>query len=546
MEWELRHRLGQPFALKDYLGRFGEDDLVREAFGAVGTVLYVPGIGPEQLPHVPAYEILEKLGEGGQGIVYKARETATGRLVAVKLVMNAELERWGRLRKVAAGLNHPHLVPIEDFVEHGAKRYIVMPLVGSGDLYQRRGEFMLAKTGLSQEEVKKRCLKVAALLEKVARAVLHLHRHDILHRDLKLKNILFDERGEPRVADIGLARRIDESQVHTSSDKIVGTFRSMAPEQMAPHGEEGCPHHRAADVWSLGAILFELIVGHPPYAKDNPEPLVLFRRKTSGQDPTPPSTDLGDRASLVKDLESICMQCLKSEPSERCSGEEFAAALRRYLNREIPPGKTLREKLRPWADLVRRKFEEYRNPHYLARWRPYFLREAATSFVCHVGMFLLVGLHPVGVWLWLWFLALDTGAGFLIWRRLLFGAHDHSPMEQLVAQFWVGADLAAVVLFSVFCPLLGKADAESIGRFYAAYAVLRGLIFFIEGRTCWGRCYLVSLSFFAAAILMGIVPRYAPLLYALLYSGWFIWHAFTGRGGAPGVPVQSFQKTATP
>src|SRR5262249_38729975 len=147
--------------------------------------------------------------------------------------------------------------------------------------------------------------------------------------------------------------------------------------------------------------------------------------------------------------------------------------------------------------------------------------------VCHVGMFFLAGLHPAGVWLWLWFLALDTGAGFLIWRQLLFGGDGLSRMEQLVAQFWVGADLAAVVLFSMFCPFLGTACSESIGRFYAAYAVVRGLIFFIEGRTCWGRLYLVSLGFVAAALLMGVVPRFAPLLYAPLYSGWFIWHAFS-------------------
>jgi hypothetical protein len=111
-------------------------------------------------------------------------------------------------------------------------------------------------------------------------------------------------------------------------------------------------------------------------------------------------------------------------------------------------------------------------------------------------------------------------------------------MERTVTQLWVGADLAAVVLLALFCPFVAGASPEEIGRFYAAYAVLRGLVFLVEGGVCWGRLYLAGLAFWAAAVVMRLVPAYAPLIHAATYSGCSVWMSFQDWRGQPVAPVR--------
>src|SRR5262249_27967826 len=155
------------------------------------------------------------------------------------------------------------------------------------------------------------------------------------------------------------------SQVHTLSCEIVGTLQYMAPEQMVPQGQGSRPLTVAADVWSVGAILYELLAGHPPYMENNPNVIELLQRKGSGLAPVPPSVLLGGRAHFDRDLEWICLRCLQREPSERFSAEELAAALRRYLNREVVgPRETPWEKLRRWMRRVDDRAADYQDPDY--------------------------------------------------------------------------------------------------------------------------------------------------------------------------------------
>jgi serine/threonine-protein kinase len=506
-----------------YLGRVPEaarpalERYLREAEQGLRT--------PVPLSDLSGYELLKMIGEGAMGVVYRAREVATGRLVAVKIISHAELARVRRLRaifelegEVVARLRHPNIVPVEKLGEHDGQHYLVMPLVEGQNLKQRRAEFLLACPEGTAAGVVGRAARIAALLEKVARAVHHLHRHGVLHRDLKPSNILLDKDGEPLVCDFGLARRFEESEELTLTTQMIGTPAYMAPEQMEWDSALRRPLTVAADVWALGAVLYELLTGRPPFVADNPGLAELMRRKREHAGPDAPS------ALPDSDLEWICLKCLRREPAERFgSAEELADALRRYQDRKrVRPVETAGQRVRRWLGPVARPPVD---PDYIDRWRTCLRVEAATSFVAQAGMFALTLLRPAGMWLWLWFLLTDMALGWLVWWPLQL-RRRLSSMEQNLVQLWSAVDVAVVVLLALFCPFLEPATPEAVARFYMAYAVLRGLIYVIEGRMCWGRLYLVGPVFYAVAVVMRFLPEYAPLLHGATYSSWFIWLSF--------------------
>ena len=205
-----------------------------------------------RIRYIGDYELLEEIARGGMGVVYKARQVSLNRIVAVKMILKGELataadvHRFRQEAQAAANLDHPNIVPIYEVSEHEGQQYFSMKLVGPG---KRRAEQGLPETG-----------RVVAL---VARAVHHAHQRGIMHRDLKPSNVLFDEKGEPCVADFGLAKHIAGEQASelTRSGAIVGTPSYMAPEQA--RAEKVLT--TAVDVYSLGAILYEWTTGQPPF-----------------------------------------------------------------------------------------------------------------------------------------------------------------------------------------------------------------------------------------------------------------------------------------
>jgi serine/threonine protein kinase len=257
------------------------------------------------LPEVPGLLLEEEIGRGGMGVVYRARRTEDGRTVALKLIPGAEHARWSRWLAELADLRHPNLVSLEAFGTHAGLHFVVMPLVSGGDLKERLAEFAVASSGRTERAARR---TVAVLMTKVAEAVAFLHRRGILHRDLKPSNILLAsiDDPEPLVCDFGLAGRLDEACPHSCG--VAGTPPYMAPEQAA-----GRPLTPAADVWSLGAVLHELLTGRPPCRGS-------------------PATSATDSA-----LERICGRCLTPDVSARCAtAAELADELRRYLNESIP------------------------------------------------------------------------------------------------------------------------------------------------------------------------------------------------------------------
>jgi serine/threonine protein kinase len=269
-------------------------------------------VGGGVLPSIPGLRIEEEVGRGGMGVVYRARRLDDERPVAVKLIPGAEHARWSGWLAELADLRHPNLLPLEAFGTHDGLHFLVMPFVDGGDLKERFTEWALPRGGGRAALV-----RVAGLSSRVAAAVDFLHRRGILHRDLKPSNILLTSAGsEPLVCDFGLAGRLDESA--TGAPAVVGTPAYMAPEQMA-----GLPLGAAADVWSLGAVLYELLAGRPPFVGPAGELDTVSKR--SGAPPSPRCRN----PAVDDELDRICRACLAPDPASRCPS---AAVLAGELN----------------------------------------------------------------------------------------------------------------------------------------------------------------------------------------------------------------------
>jgi tRNA A-37 threonylcarbamoyl transferase component Bud32 len=265
---------------------------------------------------IPGHEILGELGRGGMGVVYKARQTKLNRLVALKMVLAgghagaAELLRFQTEAEAIARLQHPNIVQVYEVGEHEGKPFFSLEFCGGGSL-----EKNLAGTPLPAGEA-------AALLEVLARAVQAAHDKGVIHRDLKPANVLLADNGTPKITDFGLAKKLDEVG-QTTTGAIMGTPSYMAPEQAGGRSLEIGP---PADVYALGAILYECLTGRPPFkaatALDTMQQVV-------SDDPVPP-TQL--QSQTPRDLETICLKCLGKEPRKRYdSAKELADDLRRFL-----------------------------------------------------------------------------------------------------------------------------------------------------------------------------------------------------------------------
>jgi WD40 repeat protein/serine/threonine protein kinase len=316
------------------------------------------------------YELLEELAHGGMGVVYRARQVSLNRYVALKMILAGQLatpalkQRFHIEAEAAARLNHRNIVPIYEIGEHDGQHYFSMKLIEGGTLASlcgsRREECLRAEAKSEIRSAKRAkpfqagsCNQNEAvlILEKIARAVHYAHQHGILHRDLKPTNILFDAQGEPHVSDFGLAKFTEDDSSLTMSLAVLGTPAYMSPEQAAGQSKGLTT---AADIYSLGAILYELLTGQPPFRA---ETTVETLRQVSEQEPARPSSVT---PAVDRDLETICLKCLSKHPQARYgSAEMLAEDLERWRKGEaiLARPTTAWERTRRWA---------HRNPEIAA------------------------------------------------------------------------------------------------------------------------------------------------------------------------------------
>jgi len=275
----------------------------------------------QRLHYFGDYELLEEIARGGMGVVYKARQTKLKRIVAVKMILGGQLASEKQVKRflveaeAAANLDHPGIVPVYEFGEHGGTHYFSMAFVDGPSLAEKAGENPLPPN------------EAAELLTKVAEAVAYAHHRGVVHRDLKPANVLIDQDGQPRITDFGLAKKIEADDGLTQDGTIMGSVYYMPPEQAAGETAKIGP---AADIYSLGAILYKLLTGNPPFQAPTTMEILT---QVVGQEPVPPQR-LNPR--IPRDLETICLKCLQKDIARRFdSADDLVDELERF-NRGEP------------------------------------------------------------------------------------------------------------------------------------------------------------------------------------------------------------------
>src|SRR6266478_8332096 len=299
-----------------------------------GACLLESGLGPDEpvagggdpgrpmpmLMDFGDYELLEQIGRGGQGVVFRARQKSLNRIVALKVIglgnwaTKAHLKRFRLEAEAAARLEHPGIVPIHDVGERDGSCYFSMKFVEGGQL----------------DEVGKRepmpIRRAVELMAKVARIVHYAHEHGILHRDIKPGNILLDAKGEPHLTDFGLARLVESDSSVTHTLDVLGTPSYMAPEQALGNN---AAFSKITDVYGLGAVLYQLLTGQPPFAGGTTYETIKLLLDTEPKQPRliNPKID--------RDLSTICLKCLEKDPKRRyASALALAEDLERWLKHE--------------------------------------------------------------------------------------------------------------------------------------------------------------------------------------------------------------------
>jgi serine/threonine protein kinase len=266
------------------------------------------------------YELLEEVGRGGQGVVFRARQKSLNRIVALKVIglgqwaTPAHLKRFRLEAEAAARLDHPCIVPIYEVDERDGQCYFSMKFVEGGQL-----DDVVKHAPISIRQA-------VELIAKVARTVHYAHEHGILHRDIKPGNILLDVKAEPHLTDFGLARLVESESTVTRTLEVLGTPSYMAPEQAAGNNIQLTS---ATDVYGLGAVLYQLLTSHPPFAGGTTYETIKSLLET---EPRPPRLW---NSKVDRDLSTICLKCLEKNPERRYSSAlAVAEDLERWLRHE--------------------------------------------------------------------------------------------------------------------------------------------------------------------------------------------------------------------
>jgi serine/threonine-protein kinase len=455
----------------------------------------------EFLPGLPRtfgdYELLEEIGRGGMGVVYKARQRSLNRVVAIKMILRgdlasaADLARFRAEAESAARLEHPNIVPVYEVGECDGQAFFSMKCVEGTTLAR------LAATGpLPAREA-------ARYLATICRAIDFAHRQGILHRDLKPSNVLIDRDGRPVITDFGLAKRVEGGASLTGTGAIVGTPNYMSPEQAAGSRGKLSP---ASDVYSLGTILYELLTGRPPFQAASPVDTLMLVLE---QEPLLPR--LLNRA-IDRELEMICLKCLQKPADLRyASAAKLARDLEAYLN-----GEPVSARSGSFAYVLGRLFRETHHAAVLENWGLLWMWHSLALIVLCSATNLLCwqGVDNVFPYLAIWVIGLGTWAS--IFWALRRRAGPVTFVERQIAHVWLASTVGSISLFGVEV-LLGM----PVLTLSPVLAVLAGMVFLVKAGMLSGSFYISAAVCFATAALMAIFPSIALFLFGLVSAACF-------------------------
>jgi serine/threonine-protein kinase len=456
-----------------------------------GGPRFTPGVTP--LPATLGdYELIEEIGRGGMGVVYRATQKSLGRTVALKMLLRrdlasrADLARFRSEAEAAARLDHPGIVSIFDVGESDGLPFYSMRFIEGTTLARQ-----LAAGPLPPREA-------ATLLAKVADAVQAAHDRGVLHRDLKPSNILIDATGRPHVSDFGLAKRLEEDQSVTHTGAILGTPCYMSPEQAAGSRGDVGP---TSDVWSLGAILYQMLTGRPPFQASSPMDTLLAVLET---DPPAPRTVA---TGVDRDLEMIALKSLQKPQELRyASAGGLAADLRAFL-----AGETIAARRGGLADMAARLFRETHHAVVLENWGLLWMWHSVVICALSVTTDVLAWQGVTSRWpyLALW------GGGLALWAPIFWALrHRTGPVtavERQIAHVWGGSVIASVMLFWVEGLL--HLDVLTLSP---VLALLAGLVFFAKAGILSGAFYVQAAVLFVTALVMCLIPTYQHVIFGIV------------------------------
>jgi eukaryotic-like serine/threonine-protein kinase len=457
---------------------------------------------PAAVPGVPGFELLCEVGRGGMGVVYKARQAGLNRLVALKMVLSgghasdADRQRFKAETEAVAALQHPNIVQIYEVGEHDGRPYCALEFCPGGALTDR-----LNGTPLPPREA-------ARLVETLARAVHAAHEAGIVHRDLKPGNVLLAADDQPKVTDFGLAKRLKGSPSDlTATGAILGTPSYMAPEQAAGGGKHVGP---AADVYALGAVLYECLTGHPPFKAATALDTLL---QVVEHTPTPPQML---NPKVDGDLATVCLKCLEKEPGRRyASAAALAEDLRRYRD-----GEAIAARSYNMISWVTRTLEAGHYDVQFNTWGTMLLWFAAIVGIGQLVSAAVIWWRPQHLesWLFATYVAKFGLMGLVFWKNRRQGVMPATTAERQMWSLWAGFLLACVLMGVVNHQLTPAGAVYDPRPLYPRFAILSGLAFFVLGSSYWGGCYAIGAAFFTAAVLMPASLDAGPVAFGLLWA----------------------------
>jgi serine/threonine protein kinase len=456
------------------------------------------------------YDLLAEIARGGMGVVYRARQKGLNRVVALKMILAGrlagqdDLKRFRTEAEAAARLQHPNIVQVHEVGEVDGQYFFSMEFIEGPSLAQKLA------AGLLPSRV------AARYVQLIARAVHYAHGKSILHRDLKPSNILLDADDQPHITDFGLAKKLGPGACgQTQSGAVMGTPSYMSPEQASGKTRELGP---GCDVYGLGAVLYELLTGRPPFRSETPLDTI---RHVLDREPVPPRLL---NPKVDRDLETICLKCLEKDPRHRYpSAAALAEDLEHYQNGEAIGARSFNVFERLLTTLER-------SQHVVDfhSWSTMLLLFAPIVLLSHLATFLLIQRELPSSLAWLHWL--PRGAQFallvavFLWQCRGRSLLPTNAAERQLWTLWIGYMAAYEVSVIVYGMLVRRGlsiddipHGSELLR-YPSSAVLSGLVFFVMGSNYWGRCYAIGALFFMLALVMPLRLDLAPLEFGALWS----------------------------
>ena len=449
------------------------------------------------------FELTEELGRGGMGVVYRAHQISLDREVALKMILPGRLsepehvERFQQEAEAAAQLDHPGIISVYEVGKFAEQPFFCMQLVAG----QTIGE-------LGQKQAFEQRQSAAMLLE-VSEAIQYAHRRGVLHRDLKPSNIMVDGDGKTHVTDFGLAKRFTHGHDITQTGAILGTPAYMAPEQ-ASGGRGSTGVH--TDIYALGAILYFMVTGRPPFSAATPVDTVLL---VLDQEVTPPRVL---NARIDRDLEMIILKCLQKPVDLRYrSAQQLADDLRAYLNNEPVSANKGR-----FSSIIAGWFSETPHAAVLQKWGMLWMWHSVVLLIAGIvtnAMF-LNGFDNRLYYSTTWTLGLGTWA-IVFWKiRHLRGSVLF--VERQIAHAWAASMIAIALLFPIES-LLGLKSLQTA----PVLGLISGMVFLFKAGILTGKFYLQAAALFLTSLIMAAFPKYALTLFGCVSALCFFipgWH----------------------